>query len=217
MPDTRIIDTTSITRLIACKDSEFSEVLKEYESYKEYTLFLVNNGVTVEDNSYSDLYYGDRKVTDLFFTNTYPGNEEYPDDKIYIQPVRDNDKVWKIDGQDLPAPVGYNIYFKHDGIVTPVATSGISSISYDSDDQTIILTWTTDEGITVTSKLLTEETVESLLNNIFNSLSEEEKQTLANQLYPFIKDRINADLVEPLSERVDEISQNSGVLWESIQ
>lgn len=73
------------TKIIGC-DFEYYKNEAPKDTYYESTMYLVNNGTDVENaQPYTDLYYGSRKLSDICVVSTYPGNEEYLNDKIYLQ------------------------------------------------------------------------------------------------------------------------------------
>lgn len=214
----KAFDLTPITRLYGVNDTDFNSLRTSTEMdvsrYDPYTLYLVNRGLNTSGNlddtsdfsdgtiQYSDLYYGERRVTDVFVVSEIPSNAWYPDDKIYLVPIKDEEgKVWRLNGEDVKQPLGYNIYFKHKGIVTSVETSAIQSVNYNQETEAIVITWRTEDNGQVSSTLLTQEHLDAA----FRDLSTEEVDNIINKaspavLYNKISERIKSELIDPVIE-----------------
>ena len=160
--------------------------------------------------AYSDLYYGQRKVSEVVIVNDYPGNPEYPDDKIYIRPYY-GDEVWALPGGDEVAPTGYNVYFKHNGIVAPVETTMITEVNRDPQTSAVSITWRTNEGEYVTTQLLSVDAIYDVLRN----LPEDVAESIASQV-------VVGDYEQTYQQLYDDIVVNhtksplGGMSWEPI-
>ena len=203
-------DVTQITSVVGCDEDYYKNARDQ--SYDKYTLYLVNEGETVNDGTqaYSDLYYGQRKVSEVVIVNDYPGNPEYPDDKIYIRPYY-GDEVWALPGGDEVAPTGYNVYFKHNGIVAPVETTMITEVNRDPQTSAVSITWRTNEGEYVTTQLLSVDAIYDVLRN----LPEDVAESIASQV-------VVGDYEQTYQQLYDDIVVNhtksplGGMSWEPI-
>ena len=133
-------DMTKIQRFISCTE-EYYNLAKdpatrpEEEYYFDETLYAVNNGTEISIDSdeeyiaYSDMYYGARKFTDIFVTPNYPGDETYPNDKLYLVPEYDiSIPTYTTDESTTSSIIGFRVYFKHKDQVVLLASSSGSGI-----------------------------------------------------------------------------------------
>lgn len=142
MSQVRAEDVTRYTRIIECSQDYYDSVAKSQaspETYFNQTMYLVNKGSAIQEGEdqlhpVTDLFFGSRKVTDIVTVTEYPGNVDYPDDKMYLLPYYNN-KVSPLD------PVGYNLYYKHKGVVTPITTSALAEVHPSDDGTTVRIAW----------------------------------------------------------------------------
>lgn len=170
-------DVTETTRVIECDYDFYFNQSEKTDHFYPSTIYLVSNGVDPEDNNrpYTDLYFGPRKLTDLIIVDNYPGDPEYPNDKIYLKPGLNKEGI----------VTGYTIYFKHSDVVVPVASSDsaqlISGIE-NNNDGTVTITWITTEGeneVTLLvagdgNDILPPQILESLKNYLYEALKDKE-------------------------------------------
>ena len=121
-------NATELTKIVAFDSYEdYAEYLTQHPDVAQYTLGLVSIGGNIpgeETENYSNVYYGQSKVTDIIVTTDTPtSGSEFPNNKIYVVPVTDGD-IWALSGQDNPDPIGYQMYMKYDDVVTPIQGSG---------------------------------------------------------------------------------------------
>lgn len=167
-----------ITRLFGCTEEDYNNRKNWLNLYDDSrTIYLVNRGVdqSNQDESslgsfgYTDLYYGSRRLSDVFVVKDIPNNDDYPNDKIYLVPKSSTDK-WKLKDGNFVTPVGFDIYFKHDNVVTPVSTSLIKEIKYVNEKLQLTISTSEDGDVPVT--ILTEENLSAVLRDLPDDAAE---------------------------------------------
>lgn len=148
---------------------------------------------------YTDVYYGPRKVSDIIIVEDYPGDPDYPNDKIYLQVLRDSNKKDSKTGERLV--VGYRIYFKINDTVIPITSYGKDSVSSTvsgitiNENGTVTIKWIspsntgTEKEVETTFILANDELglPESIYNKLKNSIMEDVKEECKTVLWQRIK------------------------------
>ncbi len=154
MPDNTVIDSSRLTSLHGFTDyNDYNTWYQTHEDERPYALCVVGNGNTLDNN---DLYYGNKRFTDVNVVSSKPEGSNYPDDKIYLVPIT------------IPSTetiIGYNLYFKHDGIVSGIDQSPIASVEYDDDTTDVIIYFRIDNTGGVIPVTLTSGTVNNVLQS----------------------------------------------------
>ena len=168
-----IQDVSELMKIVGCDYEYYESQSESTDPYYEYTMYLVNNGVSVEGQGYTDMYYGARKCTDVLFVDEYPNANTYPSNKIYIQKV-----TQEVSGEDV---VAYQMYFKckrtddeSEDVIIPVATSAIASVNYDTQgtNPTVVITWNVEGEAQVTTRMLVVNSEGELPESVVNSVIE---------------------------------------------
>ena len=127
------------------------------------TLYVVE----ITDDTF-DFYYGNRKLSDIIVEDTYPDSSEYPNDKIYLQPRYDSSEIY-----------GYNVYYKHNDIVTMLDNTGqyinVTDVGDDSGSVwqlEFFLNGDTNEEDAITRKIVTLDENNELPNDIYTQLKQ---------------------------------------------
>lgn len=132
---------------------------------RDYTVAVVGNG---NDLNTTDVYYSTKKVTDINLVDSKPDSISYPDDKIYMVPTS-----IQYGGNTI---IGYNMYFKHDGIVTGIDQSSIVSVEYNDDTTNIVLYF----RVSGTGTVIPVELATGTTNNVLQS------SAASNASYPLL-------------------------------
>lgn len=188
-------DLTKLSKIVSCDNETYKAMSNRVDPYYEMTMYLVNNGVNVTEESsseksqlYTDVYYGSRKVSDIIVVESYPGDVEYPNNKIYLRVIRDASKIDGVSGERLV--VGYRIYFKVNDTVIPIAsseeTSIISGVVF-NDDGTITIKWISPDNTGTEKEVETKLVLADDNGKLPDSVIEELKEYLVSQ----IKDEVS--------------------------
>lgn len=103
-----------ISKVINC-DFDTYKTQFEYniDNERHSTLYLVNQNDNLE------IYYGNKRCSDIYFVTERPDSTKYPDSKIYIQNIY-NDK------EEI---IGYYIYYKFNGqLITLQSENSLSGV-----------------------------------------------------------------------------------------
>lgn len=118
-------DVTTNFKVVGCDYDWYDN-----NEHDQYTLYLVNAGNTPSDPiiAYSDIYYGDRKATDIAFIQdeNFPNtSDSYENNKMYVNITES----------------GTNIYVKYDDIVLPTLSVAAKEIQLDKENNQVYVVW----------------------------------------------------------------------------
>lgn len=194
-----IQNITEISKIVGCDESFYHKQNYNIDPYYESTIYLVNNGVSInkeskidkeDDNeriAYTDLYYGSRKLTDALVINEdgNPDQPDYPNDKMYLKPtveVITNDEGEIVEKRI----VGYRVYYKHDDFVIPIATTDQLILVDEVENNPAVLKMTlTIKGKQVKANVLCVDDKEgelALPADIYDALYNKLKTDITNDL-----------------------------------
>lgn len=183
----KVEDLTKISEIVECTEDTYKSLKQDYESgtiasdYFLTTMFLVNLGTSLSSKEestgavpYTDVYYGTRKVSDFMVVDRYPKEDYYPNGKIYLQAVKEQEVV-----------KGYRIYFKISGTIIPVASSESDTflLGYDNNgDGTVTFNWIVNNKEMSTRLILADPTTGLPDSTIMSQLKEYLKTEISKEV-----------------------------------
>lgn len=87
-----VFNTTDLSRILYCESYE-EYTRRVRDEYDEFTLYVVK-----ASDSQILVYYGCRQLKDTIVVHSYPGLQEYPLNKLYIQVGKRSDKSEYVKG-----------------------------------------------------------------------------------------------------------------------